>query len=268
MRTKSMCVLSLLVILFVGVSDAYKCKPRIYKGFPSVRGQFPYFVLFSVLKSDIDYRTICGGSIISNEWIITAAHCVINASRVTVHLGSFETNNLFEPNRRMISSSHIIQHPHFDFATGNHDLALIKLPEPIQFNQFIQPIDIMDTYRRLDNINVTAIGVGQLSPQSDYSMAPSIHFAPMKIISFAECKKHFPDILPRIVFCTASSDWRSTGQGDSGGPIIVNGDNKLVGVISYSHTDGADKGIPQVVTNLAAHSDFISKITGLKLSRC
>lgn len=265
MLKKSICILS-LVILLVGVNDSYKLKSRIYNGFPSVRGQFPYFVLFSVLKPN-DYRTTCGGSIISNEWIITAAHCVINASRITVHLGSFETYNLFELNRRMISTSHIISHPHFDLATGNHDLALIKLPQPIQFNQFIQSIDIMHKCRPIEHINVTAIGVGQLSPQSDYSMSHFIRFAPMKIIPYAECKKQFPDILPRIIFCTASSDWRSINYGDSGGPIISE-DNKLIGVISYGHTDGLDKGMPQIITNLLAHYDFISKITGLKLPRC
>lgn len=262
---KSICVLSLL-ILFVGATVSFKLKPRIYKGFSSARGQFPYFVLFSVLKSD-DYSSTCGGSIISDEWIITAAHCVINANRVTVHLGSFETHNLFEPNRRMVSSSHIISHPRFDLATGNHDLALIKLPHQIKFNEFIQPIDLMDNCRRLENINVTAVGVGQLSPQSDYSLSHSIQFAPMKIIPHADCRKQFPDILPHFTFCTASSDRRSIAYGDSGGPIKTE-DNKLIGVISHAHITGYDQGIPQVITSILAHYNFISKITGLKLPRC
>lgn len=74
------------------------------------RGQFPFYVL---LKT----TSVCGGTLISSEWIITAAHCVENVSEnMKVHLGTLRASDDNEPGRKTfeIPLENIHPHPKFE----------------------------------------------------------------------------------------------------------------------------------------------------------
>ena len=82
----------------------------------------------------IDDKWFCGGTLISDEWVMTAGHCADGASSVQVMLGAHNVREAAEEGRMEIMSTDIFKHESYNPILIHNDIALIKLPEPIQFN--------------------------------------------------------------------------------------------------------------------------------------
>lgn len=83
--------LSFVVLAFVSANHAYSIKSRIVDGLEAGPAQFPFYAFLEVTK--LDMKTGCGATLINNEWLVTAAHCVRDATSMVVHLGEYEINN-------------------------------------------------------------------------------------------------------------------------------------------------------------------------------
>lgn len=107
---------------------------RITNGEVAVAGQFPYQVGLSLVFGNSG--AWCGGTLISDRWIVTAAHCTDGADGVTVYLGAVNIKDDNEKGQQRIytSKSNIIVHEGWDASTLTNDLSVIKLPVSIDFN--------------------------------------------------------------------------------------------------------------------------------------
>ncbi|XP_037809763.1 collagenase-like [Lucilia sericata] len=122
-------------------------------------GQFPWHVLLWL--GEIDYeRGICGGSIISNNWVLTTAGCVYESYSVDLVFGTIELNK----NNITMTSTVIIIHPEFNREVLTNNIALIELPTTLEFSDIIQPIQLMslaEISRNFTGVEVIITGFGR-----------------------------------------------------------------------------------------------------------
>lgn len=142
--------LSILLILHEYSVASFKIQPRIYNGNVAEVDSFSYQASIRRLHrfddGSIQSQHYCGGSVISDTWILTAAHCMAN-----VNLKLDESQSLF-PHIIVVGANHLfndgvwydieqaIVYP--DGSTAGNDIALLQTKQPIKFNKFVQPIPL------------------------------------------------------------------------------------------------------------------------------
>lgn len=262
------------LLFFLIAVETVDIKSKIMNGFASKRNQYPFYA-FLIMKSATKNISWCGGSLISNQFVLTAAHCTQSAVKMSVHLGTWEVKKSNETGRHseFIQKENIFIHPHYDAQYLINDISLIKLEKPIKFTANIRSIQIQNTCQPNDNVNVIVIGNGYYS--SVYNMAPILQWIPMKTISVLECRRYFQflQFTRQNVICAKNTETRSVGRGDSGGPMVRDGN--LIGICSFlpenngnSSASEVPSSEPQGFVKLSLYHDWIKKITNLKLKIC
>lgn len=256
-----------VIISFLSLSHSYKLNGRIINGFDAKRAQFPSYSYLEITEED-DTESFCGGSLISREHILTAAHCIIEAKRVTVNLGSLEADKYYEIGRKaiVVEKDNLIAHPHYYQILSDADIAIIKLPEPVEFSNTIQPIELPTTCDSNINISAIIVGNGDVSIEND-AEAKILQWARVTTIPFEKCKKEY-EYISKSIICAESVEDRTIGDGDSGGPLIRFSDGRLIGVTSFSHADSPSLKEPQGFTHVISYFNWISQVTGMKLPKC
>lgn len=257
-----------LIISFAIFCNAYKIEPKIKNGYTSKRGQFPFYAFLAIANKE---RAVswCGGSLISNLWILTAAHCVQTAHRIGINLGSLKAENYTEMGRivDVVERKNVFVHIKYHRSSLINDMALIKLSQPVEFSNIIQSIKLPDSCESNENIEAIAIGNGRINEK--HAVAPILQYTPLTTIKWDKCQLVYPFIrFRRTVLCAVSNDDRSIQRGDSGGPLIRKSDGKLIGVTSFFQSDGFNFTAPQGFNNVIKYHEWISQTTKLRLIKC
>ncbi len=254
----------------VSAKESKRATTRIIGGTSATAGEFPSIVSLQTKT----WGHICGGSLISDRWVLTAAHCVYddlkpgtpeNQKVSSVWAGVHNQKDTVGVEMLKVSKLHI--HPQY---TGglDYDYALIELVESSSF----KPIDFNRTEISISPLgpmimSITAgWGVTKTdwgSPSSDILMKVAV-----PLITQDHCNKpesYNGRVTDRMICAGYKAGGKDACQGDSGGPLYVtNSDGELVvaGIVSWGQ-GCALKDKYGVYSKVNAAVDWINEVTGL-----
>ncbi|XP_050075229.1 brachyurin-like [Anopheles maculipalpis] len=235
---------------------------RIVNGQEATPGQFPYQI--ALLSSFAGGTGLCGGSVLTNNYILTAAHCVLSgttpATGGTAILGAHNRNDV-EPTQQRIAftTAGIIAHPAYNPANIRNDIAVVRLNSPIVFNDRVQPIRLparSDT-RQFGGFTGTVSGFGRTTDTG--ATSPVVMYTTNPVMTNADCIARWNTALiqPQNV-CLSGDGGRSACNGDSGGPLAVRENGSLqIGVVSFGSAAGCSVGMPSVYARVSFFLDWI-----------
>ncbi|CAF3035415.1 unnamed protein product [Rotaria sp. Silwood2] len=233
----------------------------------------PYSWSFMVsLQHRSSNSHFCGGSIFSDSYILTAAHCVDDETpdRIQIVAG---VHNRSDPNGVIREVDHIHVHPGWSSSSSErrHDIAMLHLSQPLRLasNQLLSRICVpkvespnnVETYPS-NGTRLAAIGWGNIKQSWLDNSPDNLHQVQVFTIDNNDpiCNKSLYDT--QVQFCAALYEGgKDTCQGDSGGPILQWLDNRWeqVGITSFGK-GCAIEGDPGIYTRLAYYYDWMESI--------
>uniref|UniRef100_A0A1B6D1R4 Phenoloxidase-activating factor 2 n=1 Tax=Clastoptera arizonana TaxID=38151 RepID=A0A1B6D1R4_9HEMI len=243
-----------------GAKNGFQDQERIVGGQNADPGEWPWIAaLFN------GGRQFCGGSLIDETHILTAAHCVAHMSswdvaRLTVRLGDHNIKTSSEIKHIEKKVKRVVRHRGFDARTLYNDIALLTLDSPVTFSKQVRSICLPQGRTLYAGKTATVIGWGSLresGPQPAVLQEVNI-----PIWTNSECKTKYGTAAPGGIvehFICAGQATRDSCSGDSGGPLMINdGRWTQVGVVSWGI--GCGKGqYPGVYTRVTHFMPWISK---------
>jgi trypsin len=233
----------------------------ILGGTQAANGEFPFMV--QVRPND----DLCAGSLISDRWIITAAHCmedIFAASDISVRAGS----NLLSSGGEVVSALRFIVHPDFDALTFDHDIALIELASPVTANNTEATNWLGGNESALLPEGASVVVAGWGSTSFGGSTSEDLLKVSVTVQYPNTCRDSSlyteNEITDKMLCAGVPEGGQDACQGDSGGPLIVydNGQAWLAGIVSWGQGCGlAD--YPGVYTRVAKFDRWVREQTGL-----
>ena len=287
------CVLFGALVVFANAASADDTE-MIVGGKRAPDGKYPWQV--RLYEQPEDDKGFCGGTLIGDQWVLTAAHCVLGASKpgdpvvpaAKVYVGYGSTDRA---ETTKVESEAIVMHPDF-VARGvkaGADVALIKLALPVS-GDYAKPIEIADKSAEekflTRGAKVTVTGWGAIWDPDDQEIVEllskvtvvpeeiseklnfprKLHEVEIHVMDHAECRSAYQasqlDVTDTEICAMKPSSVANACYGDSGGPLMVLAKQPKryvqVGVVSWGDRCGR-AGVPNVYARVSAFHDWIEE---------
>ncbi|KAG7155245.1 Tryptase-like [Homarus americanus] len=235
---------------------------RIVGGTETLVNEYPWHVGLVRVVNGRKYL-VCGGSIISNHWVLTAAHCIdSNAIEVLVGDHDFTTGTETQDPAYLYAVNWKVVHPDYVNSVNGFDIALLHTTQPLDFTKYGQAPVCLPPYKNRLYVGerVTVSGWGTTSEGG--SISPTLQEADLFVCHNSYCNQAYNGIILNNMVCAAANG-KDSCQGDSGGPLVYNNNGiyELIGVVSFG-IGCARPGYPGVYTRVTSHVDWIQRYTG------
>ena len=273
---KILILLSILIIGTISEESGDTCgyrsvKTRIIGGRKSKIGAWPWMAAI-MLKTD--YKPFCGGSLINERYVLTAAHCFvqlhkgdlvqINGKYIKVRLGANIFNNATEEGAIDFDIEAIKLHDKYDHRTKLNDLALVKLAAKAKlYTKRVNSICLADQNDKYVGELATLAGWGDTAykgQQSEHLLEVEV-----RVWNNSACGQALGEnrISDGMVCAGEQTGGKDSCQGDSGGPLMLEGLRRpamrwtLIGVVSWGNGCG-NPNKPGVYARVTHFLDWIN----------
>ncbi|KAL1115929.1 hypothetical protein AAG570_005424, partial [Ranatra chinensis] len=245
---------------------------RIVGGQPAELGAWPWICAlgYKPKKKAGPVEWMCGGTLVNDRYIVTAAHCTEHPRLVLdlARVGELDLDNNIRdgatPEDYKIEK--FILHEEYDPVRFTDDIALLRLEKSVAFSRFVQPICLPKTPEMLANKFVKnfpfVAGWGSTSYKGPSSSA--LLEVQVPVMSNDDCRRAYNKkgaLLTSRQMCAGyARGGKDACQGDSGGPLMWpnKGTYYLIGVVSFGFRC-AEPGFPGIYSRVTEYVDWISK---------
>ena len=243
--------------------DSARPTDRIVGGEEAKLGEWPWQVFVKILKGNENSYSFCGGSVVAQRWVLTAAHCVVSRSSGVVSPSKIKVLAGTQNRRkggRWIDVTAVRSHDGFRRRPTRNDVALLKLARPAG----VAPVELPDAARVADiappGTGVTVTGWGTLLEEGD--IVDHLMEVEVPVVSEQACRAAYPGgaIDHRTLCAGLAEGGKDSCQGDSGGPLVVRDGTQWVqaGVVSWGG-GCARPGQYGVYMNVGAFADWLQQ---------
>ncbi|GJQ80492.1 hypothetical protein Trydic_g12386 [Trypoxylus dichotomus] len=220
---------------------------RIMGGTIAENGAYP----FMVSLREIPGIHICGGTILNNLWILTAAHCV--DKRTASNLIAVVGTNILGLVSTARRAKRIVLHPLYRNTSNRpNDIAMIRLVSALTYSSTVAPVKL-DTEYHQSITDVTVIGWG--SKRMDGPMSNRLRQLSTQTMTTAACTPYWPMVTTKQI-CTFAVRGKSFCDGDSGGPVIDASTKMQLGIMSFNYRFACGV-LPDINTRVSEYTLWI-----------
>ncbi|KAK2854787.1 hypothetical protein Q7C36_006656 [Tachysurus vachellii] len=239
----------ILLLALLGAAVAAPLDDKIVGGYECSAHSQPWQATLN-----IGYH-FCGGSLINDQWVISAAHCWINPYSQIVILGEHHIWK-YEGTEQYMAVDAIYWHQSYDYQTLDYDIMLLKLAHPVTVNEFVKPV-ALPTSCPTPGEMCTVSGWGNIYTDSVFNPF-NLQCVEVPILSQEACENSYPGKITNNMVCAGYLEGgKDSCQGDSGGPLVCN--RVLQGIVSWGY-GCAQPDNPGVYTKVCALMPWINDI--------